>query len=128
MKHFGIHLTLDCYSGNEKKLGRRSLVYKSVDRLPSQLAMNKLGRTVNRWAEPNHLKDCGGWSAFCIIAESHIAIHTFPKIGFASIDVYTCKNEIDSNFVMDWFSNIFEFEEMEPNLVIRGRKFPFHKL
>jgi len=128
VEHFGVHLTLDCYEGIEKKLNSRSVVYKAVDRLPSQLGMNKLGKTTIRWAEPNNLKDCGGWSAFAIIAESHIAIHTFPQIGFASIDVYTCKNELNKKFIIDWFRMIFGFQKFETHLIKRGIKFPFDKL
>ena len=104
------------------------LVYKAIDRLPSQLGMKKLKRASVIWADGNNLKDPGGWSGYVIIAESHISIHTFPKIGFASIDVYTCKNELDKDFVMGWFRNIFEFEDFEDNLLIRGKRFPFNRL
>lgn len=31
-----------------------------------------------------------GVTAFCVLAESHISIHTWPETGSASVDVYTC--------------------------------------
>lgn len=37
-------------------------------------------------------KDPGGFSGFVIIQESHISIHTFAKRGFATVDLYSCKN------------------------------------
>jgi S-adenosylmethionine decarboxylase len=36
-----------------------------------------------------------GVSGVVIISESHLAIHTFPEHGYASIDVFTCGERID---------------------------------
>ncbi|MBI3291760.1 MAG: S-adenosylmethionine decarboxylase proenzyme [Elusimicrobia bacterium] len=36
-----------------------------------------------------------GISGVIVIAESHLAIHTWPEYAFASIDIYTCGSEIN---------------------------------
>ena len=36
-----------------------------------------------------------GVSGVVVISESHLAIHTFPEHGYASIDVFTCGEKID---------------------------------
>jgi S-adenosylmethionine decarboxylase len=36
-----------------------------------------------------------GVSGVVIISESHLAIHTFPENGYASVDVFTCGQRID---------------------------------
>lgn len=36
-----------------------------------------------------------GVSGVVIISESHLAIHTFPEFGYASVDIYTCGNRIN---------------------------------
>jgi len=36
-----------------------------------------------------------GISGVIVIAESHLAIHTWPEYNFASVDVYTCGTEIN---------------------------------
>jgi len=36
-----------------------------------------------------------GVSGVVIVSESHLAIHTFPEHGYASIDVFTCGKRID---------------------------------
>lgn len=33
-----------------------------------------------------------GVTAICLLSESHISIHTWPEIGNAAVDVYTCGN------------------------------------
>lgn len=36
-----------------------------------------------------------GVSGVVIVSESHLAIHTFPEHGYASIDVFTCGTRIN---------------------------------
>ncbi len=36
-----------------------------------------------------------GISGVVIIAESHLAIHTWPEFDYASIDIYTCGTTVD---------------------------------
>src|SRR5258708_7150751 len=36
-----------------------------------------------------------GISGVVVIAESHLAIHTWPEYSFASIDIYTCGDEVN---------------------------------
>jgi len=37
-----------------------------------------------------HRFDPQGVTAFAILSESHIAIHTWPEAGYAGVDIYTC--------------------------------------
>ncbi|GAB4188680.1 MAG: adenosylmethionine decarboxylase [Calditrichia bacterium] len=36
-----------------------------------------------------------GVSGVVVIAESHLAIHTWPEYGYAAVDVFTCGDEVD---------------------------------
>ena len=36
-----------------------------------------------------------GVSGVVVIAESHLAIHTWPELGYAAIDIYTCGDSTD---------------------------------
>jgi S-adenosylmethionine decarboxylase len=36
-----------------------------------------------------------GISGMVVIAESHLAIHTWPEYGYAAVDVFTCGDLID---------------------------------
>ena len=44
-----------------------------------------------------------GVSAVIVIAESHVAMHTWPEYGYAAVDIFTCGQTIDpwviQNFV-----------------------------
>lgn len=127
-RHFGEHLTVDGYGGDYDKLDNKKIVFECLDKLPEILKLNKIGEPVLRRAPVGHVKDCGGWSGFTIIAESHISVHTFPKKGFVSIDVYTCKNGLDKKFLKEYFIEKFDLKATEIHFIRRGTKFPVRNI
>lgn len=123
-EHFGEHLMIDGYGGDYQKLNDRNIVLACLNGLPEKLGMKKLAEPVVYEAPDNDKKDPGGWSGFVVIAESHISAHTFPARGFISIDVYTCKNGLDVDFVGAFFKEQFLLQELEVALAKRGMKYP----
>jgi S-adenosylmethionine decarboxylase len=126
--HFGEHLTLDGYRGNFQQLNNQHIVKECLYDLPERLGMTRLSDPQVYFAQGNAIKDPGGWSGYVIIMESHISIHTFPQRGFASIDIYTCKNGMNTHFIISYFKEIFHFEEIETNFIMRGRKYPIEDI
>lgn len=122
--NFGVHLTLDGYGGNREKLNDKNLVLSCLNDLPEKMGMKKLTTPEVYFAEGNNLKDPGGWSGFVVIEESHISIHTFPGREFVSADVYTCKSELDQNFVKNYFTEMFDLKDLETNFIKRGTRYP----
>ncbi len=115
---------IDGYGGNEEKLNDRDLVLNCLNELPEKLGMKKLAEPQIYFAEANDLKDPGGWTGVVVIAESHISIHTFPKRGFVTADVYTCKSGMNNDLILDYFKNAFELKQLEVNFVKRGLNYP----
>jgi S-adenosylmethionine decarboxylase len=126
--NFGLHLMIDGYGGNPEKLNDRKLVTKCLDELPGKTKMNKISKPLVKSFDGNDIKDPGGHSGFVMIAESHISIHTFPKKKFVSIDVYTCNDEMDKDFMIGYFKEKFELEDMEVNFVRRGTRYPIKNM
>lgn len=122
--NFGEHFTLDGYRGDYKKLDNRENVLKCLDELPEKIGMNKLSEPQVFYAPANDVKDPGGWSGYVIVAESHISIHTFPRRGFVSIDVYTCKNGLNRKFLSDYFIQKFRLKNIETHFIRRGMRYP----
>jgi S-adenosylmethionine decarboxylase len=121
---FGSHLTIDGYGGDPVKLNDGELVTKILDELPGLVGMNKLTPAQVILAPESSAKDSGGYSGFVIIAESHISCHTFPGRHFVSIDVYTCKNEMNQEFIINYFKTAFGLQDVEVNYLKRGTQFP----
>ncbi|MGE5580116.1 MAG: adenosylmethionine decarboxylase [Bacillota bacterium] len=42
-----------------------------------------------------------GVSGVVVISESHIAIHTWPELGYAALDVFTCGERVDPWVALD---------------------------
>ena len=126
--NFGEHFMLDGYRGNAEKLNDKALVLKCLLELPELLGMRRLSEPEIYFAKSNDIKDPGGWSGFVVIMESHISIHTFPARRFVSIDAYTCRNGMDTEFVENYFRKVFELEETETNFVKRGTRYPVTNL
>lgn len=124
--NFGEHLTLDGYLGDYDKLNDKRRVMDCLDKLPELLDMHKLSTPEIYFAEGNNLKDPGGWSGFVVIEESHISVHTFPGRRFVSADVYTCRNGMDTDFIIDFFKEKFGLQDVETNLIKRGTRYPDH--
>jgi S-adenosylmethionine decarboxylase len=124
LPHFGVHLTLDGYGGARARLADLATVQDTLSELPELLGMHKLAAPTV--LEVNHLsdKDPGGLSGYVLIAESHIAIHTFPLRGFVSADVYTCQNSLDTDRIRAYFEERFGLQDVETNLIRRGTRYP----
>ena len=127
-KNFGEHLTIDGYGGLNSILADKDVVLDCLNSLPELLHMHKLCNAVVHFAPSNNINDPGGWSGFVVIAESHISIHTFPDRGFISADVYTCKNELNVDFILDYFRTTFKLKDIEHNLIQRGTRYPIRNI
>jgi len=122
--HFGEHLTIDGYEGEFEKLNSQKLVSTCLNELPGLLGMEKLASPEVYSAPEINSKDPGGWSGYVVITESHISIHTFPKRGFISADVYSCKCGMDRDFIIKYFKDKFSLKEVETNFIKRGIRYP----
>ncbi len=123
-ENFGEHLTIDGYGGSADLLDSKDIVLRALNELPGLLGMNILrAAEVVEAPEAGH-KDPGGWSGFVIIAESHISIHTFPKRGFLSADVYSCQSGMDQEMVKQFFIDKFGLKDLEVNFIVRGTRYP----
>ena len=126
--NFGEHLTLDGYDGDPNKLNDKNLVFKTLQELPELLGMQRLAEPQVYFVPDNKGKDPGGWSGFVVITESHISIHTFPTRKFVSIDVYTCRDGLNKEFVVNYFIEKFKLQDVEVNFIKRGTRYPKYNL
>ncbi len=61
-----------------------------------------------------------GVSGVVVISESHLAIHTWPELGYAAVDVFTCGDKVNPWDVCNFLADRFGAESVEAKETQRG--------
>jgi len=79
----GLHIIAEFLGVKEEKIARTKQVKQIVEE-----AIKKSGLNVVRSAY--HQFEPYGVTCFYLLKESHLAIHTWPEVNYAAIDIFTC--------------------------------------
>jgi S-adenosylmethionine decarboxylase len=123
---FGPHLLIDGTHCDTRKLADRILVERILSDYPAAIGMTKIGGPyMFEYQAPDPAYS--GVSGLVVIAESHIAIHTFPELDYFTMDIFSCKN-FDHEKAIAYIKDAFDVQEMDRMLVQRGLSFkgPHH--
>lgn len=88
MNALGRHLLLELKICNEEVLDDLNFIKDCLNEAAIQSGATVVGESFY------HFSPCGV-SGMVNIAESHIAIHTWPEYRYAAVDVFTCGNDVD---------------------------------
>ncbi len=88
MKTLGRHLVVDFYDCKSEILNDVHQIKEVMMEAARRCKATPLGKFFHTF-EPH------GVSGVIVIAESHLAIHTWPEYNFASVDIFTCGNTVD---------------------------------
>ncbi len=99
-----------------------TLMSQALDAYPAKLDMTKI---MPPYVFTYHgaVEDDWGVSGVVLIAESHISIHSFPEKGFATLDIFSCR-DFNVDDAIEYFAQIFKPESYEKQVLMRGREFP----
>ncbi len=119
---FGPHLMIDGYQANPEKLADAEMIKRVLDEMPEAMEMTKVLPPFVFEYTGARAEDAGV-TGVVIIAESHIAIHTFPEKRFISVDIFSCK-EFDLRKAVDYLVETFEIGRYDTYLINRGKEYP----
>ncbi len=123
---FGPHLIIDGSKCDTAKLGDRLLIERILTEFPRAIGMTRIGGPyMFEYQAPDPAYS--GVSGLVVIAESHIAIHTFPALDYFTMDIFSCKN-FDHEVAIAYIKEALGVHEMDRVLVQRGLSFhgPHH--
>lgn len=118
-KTFGKHLTIDAHGIERKKLENHKEIFDLLDNLPAKFGMRKLTIPYIVFCEEGDKNGDWGISGFVMIYESHISCHTWPEIGYVSMDVYSCR-DFDEKKIIAFLKNYWCCQDMKTEVIIRG--------
>lgn len=113
-----MHLAIDGYGGDAKKLQDPGLLRRFLDEFPSTLGMTKICEPKIIEYDAPKVED-SGVTGFVIIAESHISVHTFPHRQLVNIDIFSCKS-FDAQQALEAVKRLFGLQEVETWILERG--------
>lgn len=100
MEALGRHILAEVYDCDGELLDSLSGVQETM-----VAAARAAGATVREVAF--HKFAPQGVSGVVVIAESHLTIHTWPELGYAAVDVFTCGDDVDPwvacNYIFESF-------------------------
>ena len=83
MKVFGKHLTIDMYGCSFDSLNNLEFVKSAIIAAIKEANMTLLELTYYK-SQPQ------GLTVLALLENSHISIHTYPELGYAALDIFTC--------------------------------------
>ncbi len=109
----GRHLLVEFYNCNPETLNDMD----GIERIMNQAALD-CGATIVQSCF--HRFEPHGVSGVVVIAESHLAIHTWPEFGYASVDLYTCGDEVDPLIAYEVLKRDLQAQSDEMQVLKRG--------
>jgi S-adenosylmethionine decarboxylase len=123
---FGPHLIIDGSKCDTAKLADRHAIERILSDYPRAIGMTRIGGPyMFEYQSPDPAYS--GVSGLVVIAESHIAIHTFPALDYFAMDIFSCKN-FDHEKALQYIKDALDVREMDRMLIQRGLSFrgPHH--
>ena len=93
----GLHLLADLYScaGDMNVLTERDRLERLCINECNKAGLKPLGTYFHQFVDDDGR--AAGVTGAVVLAESHLAIHTWPEIGGATLDVYVCNFSLDNS-------------------------------
>jgi S-adenosylmethionine decarboxylase len=113
MKPLGRHILAEIYGCDFDILNNIELVEKIMVNAALE-AGAEVRETVFHKFSPQ------GISGVVVISESHLAIHTWPELGYAAVDVFTCGDRVDPWQACNYLAQYFKAQDIKANEQQRG--------
>ena len=113
MKPLGIQLAVELFDCDENILNDYRLLEQSLVEAATQAGATVVDSVFHQF-NPH------GISGAVIIAESHVAIHTWPEYRYAALDIFTCGNEADPDSIAGGVKHVLHAERMHVSRILRG--------
>ena len=109
----GRHLILDLYECDQAILND----YEELERL-LEVALNMAGANILRIFGEKFQPQ--GVTLLALLAESHASIHSWPELGYAAIDLYTCGDTTNTHKAAEFLKTKLKSKRSEEKELVRS--------
>lgn len=109
----GIHYIIELYGCESKKLDDLETIIQTLINSADIAGATIIGSKFHKFSPQ-------GVSGVVVISESHLSIHTWPELGYAALDLYTCNLNMDISKAIEYIKSVFRPEETIVKFLERG--------
>ena len=109
----GRHLILDLYGCDKQLLDNYDALRELIE-TALRMSNATILRIIGEKFEPQ------GVTLLALLSESHCSIHTWPEIGYAAIDLYTCGNTTNSHKASEFLKYKLKAKKVNDKELIRS--------
>jgi S-adenosylmethionine decarboxylase len=91
-----------------------------VDKVEQILVRAAAVANVTIWSISFHRFAPNGVSGVVVISESHLSVHTWPELGYAALDIFTCGEDAKPEAAVEYALKEFGAKTMHITEVTRG--------
>lgn len=113
----GSHVLAEFYGVDDQKLDDEAFLRNSLEKVLHEAGASVLKVVSSRFSPQ-------GVTVLALLAESHASIHTYPEVGAAFIDFFTCGEKADSQRALDLLAKELGTERVFSRRVRRGPLLP----
>jgi|SRR3989339_26942 len=113
MNYLGRHVIVELYECDPAKLNDRELIENAMVRSALAAGATIVSATFHQFAPQ-------GVSGVVVIAESHLSIHTWPELGYAACDLFTCGKSVDPWKAFDLLRQALDCQRSDEKELQRG--------
>ncbi len=97
LESLGTHILLDLRECDDKRLDDLEFIQTTLVESARLAQATIVGHTFHKFSPQ-------GVTGVVAIAESHICIHTWPEYNYAAVDIFTCGDTVDPQFIAKYIS------------------------
>ena len=113
MEALGRQILVEYYDCDQSKINDVSFVETSLIQAAKESKATLISHNFHKFSPY-------GVSGVVVIAESHIAIHTWPEYNYAAVDIFTCGDTIDPWIIQEHLKDQFQSKNVSSMEMKRG--------
>jgi len=113
-----IHYTIDCYGCDSNLLDNEHHLVSGLKSISEKFGFNILSFSSAKFKPV-------GVTAYLVLSESHMSIHTWPELEFAAVDFFSCRSP-DIDDLKQAIQNLIDAAHIKEKRVYRGEGLPEH--